>query len=133
MDDSAKPETPMMDRSEYELACVREFAHSGAQLGPNVSREQRRERIRLAILREDKAHQRWRETAHTYAAVFEHVYAKPLGDLPLEERRGPSRAWHPSALIGGPSMMDGEAYEATELEEDATEEEDAEEADDEVL
>ena len=133
MDDSAKPQTPIIDRGEYELACVREFAHSGAQLGPGVSREQRRERIRLAILREDKARLRWRETTHTYAAVFEHVYSRPMGNLPMEERRDSSRPWHPRSLVGGPYMLGGEASDEPEIEEGATEEEDAEEADDEVF
>jgi hypothetical protein len=133
MDDSAKAQIPVMDRLEYEIACVREFAHSGAQLGPTVSREQRRERIRLAILREDKTHMRWRETAHTYAAVFEHVYARPMGGLPMEERGDPSRAWHPRTLLGGPIVMAGEASDDMEIEEGGAEEGGTEEEDDEVF
>jgi hypothetical protein len=118
MDDSAKPQTPIIDRNEYELACVREFSHSGAQLGPDVSREQRRERIRLAILREDKAHMRWRDTAHTYATVFEHVYARPIGGLPIEERRGPSRAWNPRSLDDGPYVVMANEVDAGEVDTD---------------
>jgi hypothetical protein len=118
MNDSAKPQTPIIDRSDYELACVREFSHSGAQLGPTVSREPRRERIRLAILREDKAHLRWRETAHTYAAVYEHVYKRPIGDLPIEERRESSRAWQSRFLLSGPNVIAGEASDEVDIEEE---------------
>jgi hypothetical protein len=123
MNDRVQPQIPIFDRWEFELACVREFSHSGAQVGPTVSREQRRERIRLAILREDKAHMRWRETAHTYAAVFERVYARPIGGLPIEERREPSGAWRPRSLVSGPHAV---ADEVAEEEVDADQEEDDE-------
>jgi hypothetical protein len=33
-------------REDFELACIREFSHSGLHLGVGVSREERRERIR---------------------------------------------------------------------------------------
>ena len=138
MNDRVKPDIPIIDRWEFELACVREFSHSGAQLGPTVSREQRRERIRLAILREDKAHTRWRDTAHTYATVYQHVYNKPIGGLPIDERRESSGAWHPRSLLTGPYAVAGEAFdeEGTEerrTEDEGTVEEGTEAADDEVF
>jgi hypothetical protein len=57
-------------RAEFETACIREFAHSGIQIGPNVSREERRERIRAAIFREGKQQARWRYTNLTYADAY---------------------------------------------------------------
>lgn len=83
----------MIARAEFELDCVREFAHSGVQLGVNVSREERRERIRIAIMRENKQHTLWRETTLTYAAVYERVYNKSIESRrPDEEEIAPMRA-----------------------------------------
>jgi hypothetical protein len=65
-------------RVDFELECVREFSHSGEHLGMNVSREERRERIRVAIMRENKQDTLWRDTALTYAAIYRHVYNKPI-------------------------------------------------------
>jgi hypothetical protein len=118
MNDRVKPHIPITDRWEFELACVREFSHSGAQLGASVSRGERRERIRLAILREDKAHMRWRDTGYTYAAVFEHVYARSMGDLPIEERREPSRESHSRSLVSGPYVVVDDEVDADEEEDD---------------
>lgn len=66
-------------REDFELACIREFAHSGLHLGIDMSRGERCERIRAAILREDKAHLRWRNSAFTYANMFAQAYRRPLG------------------------------------------------------
>jgi len=121
MNDRAKCPIFIVDRPEFELACVREFAHSGAQLGSAVSRAERRERIRLAILREDKACLCWRETIHTYAEVYEHVYGRPIGHLPSGQGREPSHARHPHSTVSGPYAM---ADEIEADEEEANEEED---------
>jgi hypothetical protein len=68
----------VIGRSEFEFECVREFSHSGVQLGASVSREERRERIRVAIMRENKQHKRWRDTQLTYAAAYQQAYGKPI-------------------------------------------------------
>jgi hypothetical protein len=70
--------TARVEREEFELACIREFSHSGLILGVGVSPMERRERIRAAILRENKAHLRWRDSAYTYADVFTQSYRRPL-------------------------------------------------------
>jgi hypothetical protein len=79
-------------REEFELACIREFSHSGHQLGAGVSREERRERIRAAILREHKSTLRWLDSTWTYAGAFALAYHQPLekGD-----RRSP-QPWSPA-------------------------------------
>jgi hypothetical protein len=71
--------TARMTREEFELACIREFSHSGLYLGLGVSREERRERIRTAILQEHKAHRRWQKSDLTYADVYTQVYHQSLG------------------------------------------------------
>ena len=82
------PPATVIDRADFELECVREFSHSGGQLGGNVSRAERRERIRVAIMRENKQDARWRDTLLTYAAVYQLVY-----NMPIEARRsGPEEA-----------------------------------------
>ena len=129
MNDRAKPHIPLIDRLEFELACVREFSHSGAQLGPSVSRAERRERIRLAILREEKANLCWRDTVHSYADVYQYVYGKSLGRLSIEEGRELSHATHPRFLLS-------EAYVTAhepEADEDEADEEIDEEEDNEAL
>lgn len=80
-------------RSEFERECIREFSHSGVQLGAGVSREERRERIRTAIMRENKQHCRWRDTSFTYAALYQQVYGKSLDERrPDEPQMAPLRA-----------------------------------------
>jgi hypothetical protein len=66
-------------REEFELACIREFSHSGLYLGIGLSSKGRRERIRAAILRENKAHLCWRSCGFTYATMFEQAYSESLG------------------------------------------------------
>jgi len=68
----------ILTRAEFEVDCIREFAHSGTQIGPNVSRMERRERIRAAIFREGKQQARWRDTNLTYAAAYQQTYSQPL-------------------------------------------------------
>lgn len=71
--------TAGVTREEFELACVREFSHSGLYLGVSVSREERRERIRAAILREQKAYRHWQTSGFTYADIYTQVYHQSLG------------------------------------------------------
>jgi hypothetical protein len=124
MNDRVKSPIFIVDRPDFELACVREFSHSGTQLGPTVSRDERRERIRLAILREHKEYLRWQDTIHTYAEVYERVYGKPIGHLSIEGGREPTHARRPGSIVSGPYVM---VHEETDEEEgEANEEEDDE-------
>jgi hypothetical protein len=65
-------------RSDIELDFIREFSHSGAHIGPGVSSEERRERIRSAILREHKEGAPFRETGQTYAEIYKLAYNKSI-------------------------------------------------------
>lgn len=79
---------PTITREAFECESVREFAHSGLDLGPRVSRDERRERIRTAIYREGKAGSNWRDSGLTYADIFRQAYHQPLdarGDAPAED------------------------------------------------
>jgi hypothetical protein len=67
-----------MSREDFELACIREFSHSGHHLGVGVSRAERRERIRGAILRENKGRRRWQDSGSTYAEVYAQAYQQKL-------------------------------------------------------
>ena len=67
-----------MKRDDIELDFIREFAHSGANLGSIISREDRRERIRIAILKEKKQDLRFRDTPLTYAQTYRLAYNKPI-------------------------------------------------------
>jgi hypothetical protein len=82
-------------REDFELACIREFSHSGLQLGAEVSRDERRERIRAAIFRENKAHLCWRDSELTYAQVYYQAYGQALVVSDAEDedstRRGSRR------------------------------------------
>jgi hypothetical protein len=102
-----------LTRPEFELECIREFAHSGVQLGAGVSREERRERIRASILREAKEHDRWRGTAMTYAAMYRQIYNRSLDEgQPREEKRAPAagglqrQAWGPLRWDDDPALDD---------------------------
>lgn len=83
-------------RFEFELACIREFAHSGLQLNINVSREERRERIRAAIFREGKQHLQWQDSEMTYAAAYRQAYHQPL-----EAREGDPLSLAPMINLAG--------------------------------
>jgi len=127
MNDRVKSPIFIVDRPDFELACVREFSHSGTQLGPIVSRDERRERIRLAILREHKECLCWHDTIHTYAEVYERVYGKPIGHLSIAGGREPIHARPPGSIVSGPYVT------AHEEENDEEEREAYEEEDDEPL
>lgn len=99
-----------MTRADIELDFVREFAHSGAQLGPSVSREERRERIRCAIVRENKQELRFRDTTLTYAQVYQLAYNKPLNAARVLLEGEPS-----NLLIGAVLSMEEEADESDDL------------------
>jgi hypothetical protein len=91
-DSSASNQKPMLAnpsvmRDEFELACIREFSHSGHRVGVGVSRAERRERIRAAIQREHKSALRWHNSTWTYAAAFAQAYQQTLetGDMRAPE------------------------------------------------
>jgi hypothetical protein len=83
--------TSFLSREDFELACIREFSHSGLHLGDGVSRAERRVRIRVAILSEKKAYQRWRDSSFSYAEAYAQAYHEPLGtsDAQGNEWAGP--------------------------------------------
>jgi hypothetical protein len=81
-----------VEREEFELACIREFSHSGHHLGLGVSRGERRERIREAILREHKSDLRWHDSRCTYAGAFAQAYQQPLDTSDMHGKRSP-RHW----------------------------------------
>ena len=70
-----------VSRADFELACVREFSHSGHHMALGASPQERRERIRSAILRENKTYERWQHSPFTYAEVFAQAYQQPLATL----------------------------------------------------
>jgi len=79
---------PAITREAFECESIREFAHSGLDLGPRVSRDERRERIRTAIYREGKAGRTWRDSGLTYAEIFRQAYHQALdarADVPVED------------------------------------------------
>jgi hypothetical protein len=84
--------TARVEQEEFELACIREFSHSGLYLGVGVSRVERRERIRSAILREHKAELRWQGSQFTYAEIYAQVCRQLLGaGLPKDGDSGRPR------------------------------------------
>jgi hypothetical protein len=97
--------TAKVVREEFELACIREFSHSGHHLGVGVSPAERRERIRAAILREHKSNLRWQDSMWTYASVFAHAYQQPLE---AGDRRAP-QPWAPADdFLWGDDVADDE-------------------------
>jgi hypothetical protein len=104
----------VISRSEFEFECVREFSHSGVQLGASVSREERRERIRVAIMRENKQHKPWRDTPLTYAAAYQQAYGKPIElRRPGEEEVAPMAASR-AGLWGNDVFGDDESLDGLE-------------------
>jgi hypothetical protein len=103
-----------MARDQFELDFIREFQHSGAQLGPDVSREERRERIRVAILREGKETLLYHDTQLTYAQIYQQAYSQPIElrrfrresppveDLPEDETDDLSAEEYPTADLATP-------------------------------
>jgi hypothetical protein len=63
---------------DLELEFVREFSHGGDQIGATLSIDGRRERIRVAILREGKRDLIFRDTQETYEAVYTRCYGSKL-------------------------------------------------------
>ena len=108
---NAKPIAASVMREEFELACIREFSHSGHHLGVGVSRAERRERIRAAILREHKAALRWQDSMWTYASAFAHAYQQPLeaGDRspPQPWSAGDNLAWDDHVAEDEEELRDG--------------------------
>jgi hypothetical protein len=96
----------ILSRAEFEIDCIREFAHSGTQMGPTVSREGRRERVRAAIFREGKQQAHWRDSNLTYAAAYQQAYSQPL------------QARHDDP-VGQPPLAPWSAAAALDLEEEA--------------
>jgi hypothetical protein len=96
-------------REDFELACIREFSHSGLHLGVGVSRGERRERIRAAILRENKAHRRWRNSEFTYADMFGQAYGQPLGASGAQDE-----GWEPLESRWCGSAIDDEFFDDEE-------------------
>ena len=93
-------------RDEFELASIREFAHSGLHLGWGVSPVERRVRIREAIVREGKADLRWRDSLLTYAQEYWEVYQEPLGNFACDDKS--------SAPVAGVFMWNSMEDEAAE-------------------
>jgi hypothetical protein len=115
---------PAITREAFECESIREFAHSGLDLGPRVSRDERRERIRTAIYREGKAVMNWRDSGCTYAEIFRQAYHQPLdarGDVAVEDVTLRNLRSRPSIESWGPGLgVDAEeddAEDAAEAEE----------------
>jgi len=77
---------------DLELEFIREFAVGGEKLhGSNI--DDRRERIRVAIYRQNLVHKPFRDTGVDYAQAYRNCYGRPI------EMR---RAVRPGAKIGKP-------------------------------
>lgn len=76
-----------------EMEFIREFAHGGNQIGASISSEDRRERIRVAIYREQKHDKLYFATGKTYAEVFQECYGRKL-----EARRVPREMAKPAPV-----------------------------------
>jgi len=105
--------TARVEQEEFELACVREFSHSGLYLGVSVSRVERRERIRSAILREHKAQLRWQDSQFTYADIYAQVYRQLLEashpeDGGSKRPRGERRAFAIDDLTDDKELHEGD-------------------------
>ena len=98
-----------VSREDFELACVREFSHSGNRLGLGVPRAERRERIRTAILRENKARLYWQDSDFTYAEVYAQAYQQKLAVDEGEDKM---------ALAAWGSEADEDLYDDEVLEND---------------
>jgi len=102
---------PAITREAFERESIREFAHSGLDLGPRVSRDERRERIRTAIYREGKSALQWRDSGLTYADMFRQAYHQPLdarGEIPAEDAALRSLRARPSIETWGQDASDDE-------------------------
>jgi len=64
--------------ADVELEFIREFSVGGNSIGTCLSSEDRRERIRVAILAAGLQDKLFRDTQTTYAGVYRQCYGKPL-------------------------------------------------------
>jgi hypothetical protein len=64
--------------ADIEMSYIREFATGGVLLGSNLSSEDRRERIRTAILMSGKAHRPFFDSGLTYGQAYQRLYGRPL-------------------------------------------------------
>ena len=102
-------------QEDFELECIREFSHSGLHLGVGVSRAERRERIRAAILREDKCHLRWRESNVTYADMYSRTYRETLGSgNSHKEDAGLGKSRHRQVIDDSLADDEEEAFEGND-------------------
>jgi len=62
---------------ELELDFIREFA-VGGELFNGTNIEDRRERIRLAIYRQDLVHKPFRDSGSDYAQAYRNCYGRPI-------------------------------------------------------
>lgn len=72
---------------DHELEFIREFAVRGNGIGLCLSSEDRRERIRVAIMASGLAEKDFRDTGMTYSQAYRQRYGKQL-----EMRRHPRDA-----------------------------------------
>lgn len=63
---------------DVELEFIREFSVGGNNIGTCLGSEDRRERIRVAILAARLEDKPFRDTGMTYAGVYRQCYGKPL-------------------------------------------------------
>jgi hypothetical protein len=100
-------------RQDIEMDFVREFSHSGSQIGTCASSEEKRERIRVAILKEGKQSKPFRGTSLTYAEVYRQAYNKPI-----EMRRHVRPVSAPALALAGDEEDDEEGGAENDLEAD---------------
>jgi hypothetical protein len=113
---------PAITREAFECENIREFAHSGLDLGPRVSRDERRERIRTAIYREGKSRLAWRDSEFTYAEMFRQAYHQRLdarSDVAAEEVSLRSIRTRPSIESWGQDLGIDEDEDSAEAAESA--------------
>lgn len=63
---------------EIELCFVREFSAGAESFGPDLTRPQRRERIRVAILRDEKDGRNFYDSGMTYAEAYRRCFGVTL-------------------------------------------------------
>lgn len=73
-----------MTKDDIELAFIRQFSVHGIQLGGAMSQADRKERIRIAIMREQFQDRLFPDARMTYGEAFRFVYGEPC-----EKRQGP--------------------------------------------
>lgn len=73
-------------KEDIELAFVREFSHSGNQIGKSTNHAERRERVRQAIYVHDRMNDLFAGEGITYAEAFRLCFGERL------DRRAAARA-----------------------------------------